>query len=300
MKSLRSLAGAPLLASALGMIAFSVPAGAQATVSAPTLTGLSNFEQSLTSSSVLPPITSLPPDVLASIAGGALDLRVQTNYNPSASILTLTFFAVQTGSPIPTNLGTVNPASIFGGLTITVDKIYATSKAVMFVGTVSSGSNTPVGNIQGLPATFSFAYSTDKPPKITNAITLVAGTAVLFSAAATGTVNITQPTGGGGGGGASGVTIVVSAGAGSVMVGPNSFQVVSTQVVLDASQSTSTNPGALTYLWTVAPDSQNAGILQNTTATPLILLSGRQTYKFILTVTDATGATATATISVQR
>src|ERR1700730_15494713 len=128
MKSLRSLGGGLFLASVLGMIVSSIPASAQTSSSAPTLTSLSSFEQSLTASSVLPPITSLPPEVLASIAGGALDLRVQTNYNPSASILTLTFFAVQTGSPIPTNLGTVNPASIFGSLTITVDKIYATSK----------------------------------------------------------------------------------------------------------------------------------------------------------------------------
>jgi len=298
MKSLRSLGGALFLASGLSMIAFSVPAGAQTSASAPTLTSLSNFEQSLTASSVLPPITNLPPDVLAAIGGGALDLRVQTNYNPQANLLTMTFFTVQTGSPTPTALGSINPASIFGSVTIGVDRIYVTSKAVMFVGTVASGSNTLIGTIQGAPASFSFAYSSDTPPKITNVMTLAAGAVVLFSPTATGTVNITQPSSGGGGGGTTGVTIVVSAGAGSLTVGPNNFQVLSNEVVLDASQSTSTNPGALTYSWSTT--SANAGIIQGNTATPLVQLSVKQqTYQFNVTVTDATGATATATITVQ-
>jgi hypothetical protein len=300
MKSFRSLGSALFLTSGLGILAFSVPANAQTSVSVPTLTSLSNFEQSLTSSTVLPPLTNLPPSVLASIAGGALDLRMQTNYNPQGNLLTLTFFTVQTGSPSPTNLGTVNPASIFGGATIGVDRTYVTSKAVMFVGTVASGSNTLVGSIQGLPASFSFAYSTDTPPKITNAMTLVAGTIVLFSPTATGTVNITQPTGGSGTGGTSGVTIVVSASGGNMPVGTNSFQVTTNQIVLDASKSTSTNAGPLTYSWALAPNSANANIIQGNTATPLIQLSVKQqTYQFIVTVTDSTGATATATITVQ-
>lgn len=299
MKSLRSLSSALLLMSVLYLIACSVPAGAQTSASAPTLTSLSNFEQSLTASSVLPPITSLPPDVLAAIAGGALDLRVQTNYNPQANLLTMTFFTVQTGSPTPTNLGLINPASIFGGVSIGVDRIYVTSKAVMFVGTVASGSNTLIGTIQGAPASFSFAYSSDTPPKITNVMTLAAGAIVLFSPTASATVNITQPAGGGGGGGGtSGVTIVVSAGAGSFTVGPNSFQVTSNQVVLDASKSTSTNPGALTYSWTTT--SANANIIGASGAMPLVQLSMKhQTYQFTVTVTDAKGATATATITVQ-
>ena len=85
----------------------------------------------------------------------------------------------------------------------------------MFVGTVSSGSNTFGGSIQGAPATFSFAYSSDTPPKITNAMTLVAGTIVLYSPSATGTVSINQPSSGGGGG-TMGITIVVSAGGGAL------------------------------------------------------------------------------------
>jgi len=203
---------------------------------------------------------------------------------------------VQTGSPSPTNLGTVNPASIFGSIGITVDRIYATSKAIMFVGTVSSGANTPVGSIQGAPAVFSFAYSTDNPPKITNAITLIAGTEVLFSPTATGTVSITQPSSGGGGT-TSGITIVVNAGAGSISMGTNTFQVVANQVMLDASGSTSTNAGPLTYVWTTT--SANAGIIQANSATPLIQLGIKnQTYQFTLTVTDSKGATATATVTL--
>ena len=91
MKSRRSLGSALFLTFGLAMLAFSVPASAQTSASAPTLAGLSNFEQSLTSSTVLPPLTNLPPSVLASIAGGALDLRMQTNYNPQSNLLTLSF-----------------------------------------------------------------------------------------------------------------------------------------------------------------------------------------------------------------
>jgi hypothetical protein len=82
----------------------------------------------------------------------------------------------------------------------------------------------------------------------------------------------------------------------------NSFQTVVNQVSLDASTSTSSNAGALTYAWSIAPNAPSAVISYpgGNTAKPLVqLVGGKQTYVITLTVTDATGATATATITIQ-
>ena len=61
----------------------------------------------------------------------------------------------------------------------------------------------------------------------------------------------------------------------------------------------STNAGALSYSWTIPQGFPTAGILQGNTATPTFQFTTRGTYQFTLTVTDTTGATATATIIVQ-
>ena len=297
MKSLGNFGGALLLTLSSGILIFSVPARAQTT--SPTLTALNNFEQSITLSDVLPAVTpNLPANVMAAITGGALDLRAQTNYNPSANMLTMTFFTVQTGSPTPANLGQINPANIFGSLTFSVDRLYVTSSVVQFVGSVTSGSSTPFGSFLGVPYTLSFTYS-GTPAKLTNSIIELGGTLVLLSPAAAGTVNITQPsTGGSGGTGATGVSITVNI-AGSASQGTNSFAVEANQINPDASKSTSSNAGALTYSWVVAPNSLSAVIIGSSSAAPLMELSTKGTYQFTLTVTDATGVTNTATITVQ-
>ncbi len=299
MKSLGNFRGAFLVTLCAATVIIPVPAAAQ--TSSPTLTGLSALEQSISISNVLPnAAANLPPNVLASVTAGGLDLRAQTNYNPSANLLTMTFFTAAPGSPSPANLGQVNPLNIYGSLTLGVDRIYATSKVIMFVGTVSSGGSSVFGSLQGAPATFAFAYSSDTPPKLTNVSLSVAGTLVFFSPTATGNVTIVQPpsTGGGTGSGASGVTVAVSV-LGSPAAGPNVFQVSQNQVLPDASKSTSTNPGPLTYSWTIAPSSLSAVIINSTSATPIIEVNVKGTYLFTVTVTDATGATAAATITIQ-
>jgi hypothetical protein len=50
--------------------------------------------------------------------------------------------------------------------------------------------------------------------------------------------------------------------------------------------------------WKPAPGYPAVGIPGGTTATPSVQLSYPGTYQLILTVTDATGATATATITL--
>lgn len=294
MKLLRNLGGGLSAALLLGML-ITVPAGAQ------TLNSLS-MERVIQLSNILTSITPMgvSPNVLAALTSGALELREQTNYNPQANTITSSVFTVAAGSPTPTNLGTVAPSSFFAVVTVNVDKVYVTSSAVQFVGTVSQSTATPYGSYQGAPASFSFGYTKDTPPKINNVIEAVAGTIVLFSPTATGTVSITQPSsGGGGGGGGTGVTIVVSGPGG--IVANNAFQTVVNQVNLDASGSTSTNAGPLTYTWTVAANAPGAVISfpGGNTAKPFIqLVSGKQLYTITLTVTDATGVSATTTITI--
>jgi len=293
MKLLRSMGGALSVALIFGLLAVAIPAGAQ------TLNSLS-MERVLVLSSVHSSLTSnLPASVLASIAAGTLEVHEQTNYNPQASTLTSTFFLMPAGSTLPTNLGSVPASNVLAIVALTADKIYVTSSAVQFAGTISQ-SNTPLfgtTSYQGAPATLSFGYTKDTPPKIHDVTETVAGVAVAYTAAATGTLSITQPTTGGGGGGGTGVTIVVNGATGTMQ----SFQTTVNQLTLDASASTSTNAGALTYTWSIPQGSPSAGISfpgGNTAVAFVQLSSGKVTYIINLTVTDATGATATSTITI--
>jgi hypothetical protein len=295
MKLLRTLGGAFSVALILGLVAVALPAGAQ------TLNSLT-LERVLSLSSAQSSLTSnLPASVLALLASGTLEVHEQTNYNPQASTLTSTFFLVPAGTTAPVNIGTVPATNILAIVVLTPDKIYITKSAVQFVGLISQ-SNTPLfgsASYQGVAATSSFGFTADTPPKIHDVIDTIAGVVVVYTASATGTFNITQPpTTGGGGGGGTGVTIVVN----GVTSATPSFQTTVNQLTLDASASTSTNAGALTYAWTIPLHSPSAGISfpgGNMAKAFVQLSSGQQIYTFNLTVTDATGATATATITVQ-
>jgi len=79
------------------------------------------------------------------------------------------------------------------------------------------------------------------------------------------------------------------------------FLTSANQITLDASQSISSNPGTLTYAWTASPGFPTVAIPGGNTATPTFQFPPGKygKYQFTLTVTDATGVTATATITVQ-
>ena len=294
MKLLRSIGGALSIALILGLLAVAVPAGAQ------TLNTLT-MERVLVLSSAHSTLTpNLPASLLGSVTSGALEIHEQTNYNPQASLLTSTFFVMPAGSTLPTSLSTVPATNYLATLSLSVDKTYVTSSAVQFAGTISQSSAPLFGSAsyQGAPATLSFGYTKDTPPKIHDVIESIAGVAVAYTGAATGTLTITQPTTPGGPGGGTGVTIVVN---GSTSATP-SIQTTVNQLTLDASASTSTNAGALTYTWSIPQGSPSAGISfpgGNTAVAFVQLSGGKVTYIINLTVTDATGASATSTITIQ-
>lgn len=292
MKLLRSLGGALSLALLLGLLVSSVPAGAQ------TLTALS-LERSLALNNILTTITpqGIPAAALAAIAAGALDVREQVNFNSQLNTLGSTVFVVPTGAPNPTNLSQLPFTSFVASTTMAIDRIYVKpNSTVLLVGSIVQSTNTPYGNYLGATSDFSFAYSADKPPKTSNVIETVAGTIVLYSASSGGTFTIVQPSSGGGGGG-SGVSIVVN----GVSSSTPSFQSTLSTIVLDASKSTSTNAGALTYSWAPAAGSPSVSITGGNTAVANVTLAAGMgvTYVLKLTVTDSTGASTVATVSIQ-
>jgi len=93
------------------------------------------------------------------------------------------------------------------------------------------------------------------------------------------------------------VTVLVTGPAGTGS--GTTFQIYSNTITLSAATSTSTNAGALSYSWTVPQGFPTPGILMGNTATPTMQFPKPGTYQFLLTVTDTTGLTGTATVTVQ-
>ena len=81
--------------------------------------------------------------------------------------------------------------------------------------------------------------------------------------------------------------------------GPSVIETNSPQVSLDASGSTTSTTGDLTYSWRVPPGYPQAAILNGGTATPTVQMSTRGLHQFTVTVTDRTGATSSATVTVR-
>jgi len=94
------------------------------------------------------------------------------------------------------------------------------------------------------------------------------------------------------------VSVAVNGANGVFPNGTNTFQVTSNLFGLDASKSTSSNPGGLSYSWS-ATSSGSTGISHGNTATPLIQLIGKGTFQLSVTVTDAYGISATQAITIQ-
>jgi hypothetical protein len=285
MKLLRNLGGALSVALLVGLVLSSVPLGAQ-TVTAFTA------ERSLSLTNILTTITpTAPASLLASLAAGAVEIREQSSLNATNSTLVSTFFIVPTGSPNPTNLAQVPFSAFVATTTLTIDRTYVTTTpvAVAFVGRVTQSTTTPFGNYAGASGTYSFGYTTDTPPKINNVIETVNGLIVLYSPAATGTFTITGlPTTPGTGTG--GVSVVIN---GSSSATPT-FTTVVNQILLDASASTTTTGGTLTYAWALAAGSPSAAITGgNTSKASIQLNSGQNAYKFTLTITDSKGTAPT-------
>jgi hypothetical protein len=293
---------------AVSALALVLVLASAASAPAQTLTAF-NIERTIALNDILSPITpNLPASVLASLAGGALEIHETLVYNSQANTLTSTLFALPTGAPIPTppaelaNLGTALVADV----TMTIDRIYVTEKpfmSVQFVGSDTQSTVTPYGSYQGAVSTVSVGFTNATaaagttaaaPATVNTVIETVAGAIVLYSPTATvNTLTVTTPPPSGGGGGTTGVPTVVIAGGVS--------QTVTTKNInLDASQSTDPNGLALTYQWSVTGGEQNVSLLHGTSAVASAQLgdNGPNTYVFTVTVTNIAGKSTTVTVTI--
>jgi hypothetical protein len=248
-----------------------------------------SFERVLDPKQVLTTLTpNLPPVVAAGVLSGALELRESMNFNPSNQVLSLNAFAVQAGAPIPTSAGPSLASSTFSIASMSVDKIYSSTSprnALMLVGTIGTNSPiSPYGSLSGAPASLSLGYTNDSPPKINSVVLSIAGSAVEYSAAATGTLTFVAPP----------TPPVTGTTPQIVISSPTS---VYTRIAdLDASNSTTGNP-PLTFSWTVVNGA--ADIARPTAAKALAYLNGGfGQYIFRLTVTDAKGNVSTQNVTI--
>jgi hypothetical protein len=266
-----------------------VMAGALTAQNAPPTLQSFNFERALGAQGVLTTLTpNVPPVVAAGALAGTLEIRESMNFNPTNQVVTFNEFAVQAGAPIPTPPSANLTASTFSIASMSVDKIYSSTSprpSLMLVGTIATNSPTsPFGNLAGAPASLSIGYTNDTPPNINNVVLTIAGSAVEYSAAGTGTLTFVTPP----------VTPPPSNAPQIVISSPTS---VFTRIAdLNASTSTSANP-PLTFLWTVV--NGNSDIAHATSATALAYLNGGfGSYTFKLTVTDAKGNVSTQNVTI--
>ncbi len=85
----------------------------------------------------------------------------------------------------------------------------------------------------------------------------------------------------------------------ALIAGPAVVETTSPQVGFDASASSSPNAGDLKFAWAAAPGYPQAAILNATSPNPLVQLYSRGEYRFLLTVSDRTGASATSSVTVR-
>jgi len=239
----------------------------------------------------------IPPDLLAAITSGALEVRERLFYNPQSNRLTSTWFTQAPAATFPTPLSIDLTQSTIQVFLIDVVQIIATQKPgknVLFTGQVATVDIVgPFGDFTGAPATVSAGFVPSETEgelaTITNVLLNVAGVFASFTIGGSGDIDVTYPGGGDGGNGGGGEgDPVADAGEGGT--------VADYSVVLDGTKSTGKTP--LTYSWTMAAGSKTAAISGADTATPTVSFGeGFGEYTFELTVTDPDGKTDTATVT---
>jgi hypothetical protein len=286
---------AVLLAAAVAIPLAAQPASATTCSTPPSGLTTLNIERAATLSDILTTLTpNLPANVLASIAGGAQEIREIFVYNSQQGTVTSTVFLVAAGAPLPTpnfNFQT----GVIQSTTIKISQILtgcSPTPSLLLIGTVSGSPGIGAfGNLNGAPAAISIGYTTDTPPKINNVAEVIAGVVNAWSAAGSGTVvfpivPVTPP------GTTGNVAIVVtSPQLGTLAGGAKVIQVHQNPLLLDATGSTGGGP--LTFSWS------SLGMPVNFvgTGTPgqiEVTFPSKGDFTIMLTVTDSTTGTTSS------
>lgn len=251
----RKIALLALTAGALSALAQTTPPTPATCTTAPTSLTALNLERAVVLTGLSSTTTpTIPANILASITGGALELRQQLTLNSTTNIITLTDFTAQPSSTSPTPIGSIQTSSVLSTESFFVDKVYASCKpkpSLLITGFITQNfPKSPVGDLTGTAAAISIGYTTDSPAKVNNVVVVYAGVASIYSAAAVGT--LTFPS-----------TPVVPPGSNAgapviVVAGGLNQSTAQKQIGLDYSQSTSPLNLPLTFAVTqVAPPLAN-------------------------------------------
>ena len=267
--------------------------GTSSSTQGQTLTALT-LERTLQLNNVL--TTRTPADMstttVAALSAGALEMREQLNYNPALNTLTSTLFVVPASAPNPTNLNQLPFGSFVGSSTMSIDKIYIAStpyNSVEFMGTVSHSTDSPYGNYMGAFETFSFGFTSDRPPAIRDVIETYSGAVVIYTPSSTGNFTIVRPAVLNGG---TNLSININ----GLTTNTPAFTTAINQITLDASGST---PANATFTWSVVSGSAAISFPDGKTSVANVqLASGKMTYVLKLTVMDSKGATSIATVTI--
>lgn len=294
-------------------IALSVAAFGQTTTTTPPATcktapaGLTalNLERVVPIADILTTLTpTTPANVLAAIAGGALEIHELMVYNPQLGTETSTVFALPAGAPIPTPLSNITPANTAQFATMKISQIITSCTplpSLALIGTIIDSSPAAAAvygmSANGSTVAISIGYTTDNPPKINNVAEVVAGQVVLYSASATGTLTFPAPSSTGTTTPGTGPNVVVKFANGTVAVPNTTTQTNVSPFFLDASGSTGS--GALTFAWTTTSNSPVAFVGTGAPGQILVQLPGPGDYAIKLTVTDSSGASATFSLTLE-
>ncbi len=231
---------------------------------------------------------AIPPALAPALASGSMEIREQINYN--GTMLAEAMFVVTTGSTSPTVLTTLPQQSLITTTQIVVDRVYVAATplaTMMFVGTVVSNQPaSPFGNLTGVPASLSFAYSGDKTAKFTSIVTTSAGIVTSYSSAGVGVLNfppVPPP--------------VIPAIGPQIVITPANQTAFMKFQTLDASATTDPNGLPMSFVWRSVNKSV-AFANPNNAVVSVQLTEGAGDYIFEVTVTNTAGNSAKATTTI--
>jgi hypothetical protein len=233
----------------------------------------------------------IPQAVMADVASGNAEIRERFVYRGSTSTLNYVQFVVPEGTPLPTPSTFNITASTYFTAIIAVQTISVSTNAaypsVQFSGSVASTEGA-LGSVTGTPGSLSFGYVNSGPVMFNTVLSSIAGVSSSYSASAIGTMTLVQ------------VPVPTAECASPVVVITSPTITTMTNFVnLDASQSFDCGGQVLSYQWTVLNPLGSVTLYNPTSATAQARLNnGPGQYSMTITVTNASGSSATSTVLV--
>jgi hypothetical protein len=228
-------------------------------------------------------LPSLPSGLGDAVADGSVEIRQQVQLDSPGKRLFVRTFTVPIGSAPITPLADAQQ-TLFHNCTIDLTGIRSGARDFTFTGTIGKNPVIVVSPAvqEGMPVSLSTSWYGSVMPVSFIDVTLTSGDMVVhYRPVARGTFKYS---------GTPNHAPVIS-------IAPVSQMLFQPELRLDASATTDLDNDPLDYTWTSV--NRGASISNANTPTPRIQFdAGSGTYTFLLTVTDARGATSESTLSV--